>query len=346
LKAPEPEPDSGRALGWARTYYPGVASADAAAKIMPQPGAEVLDVVLKLQAVPAHSVRGVALNPNGTPAPKVAITLGQDAGGPPALRTESNSDGAFEFPAVVDGAWCFAAEVESGGVKLRAAEWIEMAGRELEAVKLRLEAPFTLRGRVVIETPKGWTAPKPPSLSMSRAGRGHAPFLERPVTARADADGNFTVEQVYPGLYRLRAPEAPRAYYLDAVRLGEADAYARDVELSSGALPLTLVYKTNGGTVRGTVEKCASGGVVLVPQDAAMRWGFAHAARCDANGHYEITAVRPGEYCALAFTADYWPGPLNAARVDDRLVDQASKVTVRAGEGSSADLRAIAQPPY
>jgi len=54
--------------------------------------------------------------------------------------------------------------------------------------------------------------------------------------------------------------------------------------------------------VRGAVEKCSSGAVLLIPIDADMRGlGFLHSVRCDAVT--EIGAVRPGEYYALAFAA-------------------------------------------
>jgi hypothetical protein len=130
------------------------------------------------------------------------------------------------------------------------------------------------------------------------------------------------------------------------VRLGEAELHAPELELSSGAIPITLVYKTNGGMVRGTVDNCASGGVVLVPQDPAMRWpGLIHRVRCDSNDHYEITSVRPGEYYALAVHTDV-SSRRRLPTLDDGRLDQASKVTVRAGETCSADLRAIAQPLY
>jgi hypothetical protein len=104
----------------------------------------------------------------------------------------------------------------------------------------------------------------------------------------------------------------------------------------SGPVSITLVYQTHGGALRGTVEKCASRAVLLVPQDAAMRRpGFFRWAACDANDHYEIAAVRPGEYYALAFAGS---APIPAY---DGLLKQASSVTVRAGETSSADLPAV-----
>ena len=88
------------------------------------------------------------------------------------LRTETNSDGAFEFLHLAEGAWfCLSAEVESGGEKRRATQWIDMAGRELEGVKLRLAEPFTLRGQVVVEAPKGTPGPDPSPVFLVPLGR-------------------------------------------------------------------------------------------------------------------------------------------------------------------------------
>jgi hypothetical protein len=114
----------------------------------------------------------------------------------------------------------------------------------------------------------------------------------------------------------------------------------------SGATLITVVYKTNGGVVRGTAEKCASGSVWLVPQDRAMRrQGFWRTVTCDAKDRYEITAVRPGEYYAVALTVDRLL-PWSAVVFDEGLLNQGEKVTVRAGENSSADLRAITRAGY
>jgi hypothetical protein len=159
------------------------------------------------------------------------------------------------------------------------------------------------------------------------------------IIARPDEAGNFTLPDVHPGTYRIiPLPSPPPAYYLDAVRLGDVDVAASEVEIMSGAPPITIVYKPNGGTVRGTAEKCGSGRVWLVPQDAARQWlGFLRVAHCDANDRYEFTAVRPGDYYALALPSD---GPLPG--LDLALFAQAAKVTVRAGESTSADLRVIA----
>jgi hypothetical protein len=97
--------------------------------------------------------------------------------------------------------------------------------------------------------------------------------------------------------------------------------------------------------VRGAVENCAAGQVQLIPQEPALRrGGFIHYARCDSNGRYEITAVRPGDYYAFALGGNgvaYAPQGWN-----DTTLTQASRVTVRAGEATQADLHAIPPPVY
>src|ERR1019366_9096595 len=137
LKPPEPEPE-GPVLAWKRSYYPGVALPEAASVIVVLPGGEVSDVELKLLAVPAHAVRGVLVNPDGPLAPKVTIAMTEELR---ARSVESKQDGTFELAAVPEGEWRFSAEVRRGAVQLRATEWIEVTGHDMESVKLRLFPP-------------------------------------------------------------------------------------------------------------------------------------------------------------------------------------------------------------
>jgi hypothetical protein len=353
LKPPDPDPASGQTRGWAPTCYPGVTTPEAAAGIAMPPGGEVADLDFKLLAAAAHPVRGVLLKPDGTPAPKVRILVSQES--TPSVTTESGPDGTFEFP-VVDGEWRIAAELAGDDGHWLAAQWIEMAGHEIEDLKLRLYPPFTVSGKAIAETPPGAPQPEFPLVILSDAhlSRLHrASFPEgsaaRPATfssGRPGEDGVFYAGNVYPGLYRIFPTDPPPGYYLDAIRFGETERTAAEVEISSGGIPITLVYKTNGGVVRGTAEDCASGGVLLVPFDAALRRpGFFANGPCDANDRYQVQAVRPGDYYALAFPGNNLT-PWYAASFDDTLLRQSARVTVRAGEAASADLRAVASQAY
>ena len=83
---------------------------------------------------------------------------------------------------------------------------------------------------------------------------------------KPDAKGDFTIPDLFAGRYRVIADLPPAPYYLDSIRLGDRDALEAGVQILSGAQPLTVTYKRNGGTVRGTVEDCAGGQVLLIPQ--------------------------------------------------------------------------------
>jgi hypothetical protein len=103
----------------------------------------------------------------------------------------------------------------------------------------------------------------------------------------------------------------------------------------------------NGGTVRGTVETCGGGAVLLVPQDPALRRdGFVRRTGCDKDGRFEIPAVRPGDYYGMVVAADNpagerrngFPSPVE---LDQNLLNRSARINVRANEATLADLRLI-----
>jgi hypothetical protein len=346
FKPPDPEEGSSRVLNWTRTWYPGVPRPELGSKLVVRPGGDDLNIELKLLAVPAQAVSGVLLNPSGNPVSNAVIWAGETNPGPPLQIVKSKFDGTFQFPALPDGHWVLTAYVESANVELRAAQWIDITGSPINDVKLRLATPFTVHGKVVMERSEGRRAFKAPTVFLSpRDGqRLHKVYTMGP-RADPDAAGNFDLAGVYPGAYLVHVQgQAPTPFYLDSIRVGEVDATVAEVELSSGTMPITLVYKINGGTVRGTVDNCTSGSVALVPQNPALRQPiFLRRAECDPGGHYGFEAVRPGDYYVVAF-AGTGPLLLLEAIEDVGLLAQASTVTVRAGENSQLDLRATARP--
>ena len=89
-----------------------------------------------------------------------------------ASRLESNPDGTFEIPAEPHGECHLLAEAQKGAVKLRALDWLAVKGHAVENVKLRLAAPLTVRGKVIMETPGELPAPRMNPLILAlRGGR-------------------------------------------------------------------------------------------------------------------------------------------------------------------------------
>ncbi len=331
-KPPAPDPETGQPRRWAQTFYPGVSDPDAAARIPFLAGSDLQGMDLKLLALPVHALRGILLNPDGTPASKLPVALELETAGPGVSdRAESKSDGAFEFPAVTDGHWRLTAQAGPADAPgPRALAWIEMAGRDLDAIKLRLTPPFSVTGRVIMETPQGTTPPRPPGVGLTQMHGEIVLHTFLPLFPNQQ-DGRFRIDGVYPGTYRVDPGLAPPPYYLDSIRLGDQPA-RQDVELSAASPPVTIVYRTNGGSVRGTVENCGTARVWLLSEEDPRRGVF--GASCDPSGRFEIRALRPGEYYALVIPL-YQPEP---AIDDPAFLQSATRVTVRAGETSQLDL--------
>jgi uncharacterized GH25 family protein len=341
-----PESRDDQRLDWAQTFYPGVTDPQLAVRVMVRIGGDISNLDIKLAALPVHRIRGVVRDVSGNPVPKVAVTLRKGFGSP-ALTRNTRGDGTFEFEAVAEGEWRISTNVDREGSKLWAAQWVQLKTHDLDNLELRPAAPFAIQGKIVMEVPEGALAPPPPSVMLA-FNAGAAGVADKPagpfVTGIPDAKGDFEIRNVYSGPYQILAGLFPPQYYLDSIRIGGHDALNADVEILPGAQPLTVTYKFGGGTVRGTVEKCAGGAVRLLPHDKAMwRRGFVWFAPCDSNDRYAITAVRPGEYYALAIAGDS-PTPWWAAMWgEDGPVNNVSIVAVREGENSLADLRAIKQ---
>jgi hypothetical protein len=353
---PESTADSPAAarLGWAQTFYPGVTNAELAAKIDVPAGGEVSKLDIKLAAVPVHRIRGVVLDLHGDPVPKLSVTLGTGGAlGPPSLHRDTKADdGTFEFASAADGDWNLSAVVNKDGVKLWAHQKVQVKGRDLENIGLRLTPPFSIQGKIIMEVPEGMPAPKPPSVILDYSDT-LAAFADRINVGgvfNPDEKGDFTAMNLYPGPYGILpgflAPTTA-SYYLDSIRLGERDALESGVQIESGALPITVTYKLNGGTVRGEVEACGAGEILLIPQDPALRRnGFIHQTSCAQNGRFEIPAVRPGEYYGFALAADAPAGvrrKLHGLRpeLDQNLINQSIRISVRSNESTLADLRLI-----
>jgi hypothetical protein len=147
---------------------------------------------------------------------------------------------------------------------------------------------------------------------------------------------------LYPGLYMINViSQKPSGAYLDTIRLGNRDAFSMNVPILSGAEPITVVYKLGGGNVRGTVDNCGDGSVVLIPTEPARRRpNFLVPTKCGPDGRFEIRSVRPGDYYGLAVGASD-ELHVNEIMASDAALAIGSRITVRANETTAADLRLV-----
>ena len=331
-KPPDKDADFPQPRAWARTFYPAALRYEEAPPLKMLPGLNVPDLEIRLLAVDVHAVRGVLISPGDEKASGVSVALSVAGPNRPAAYTVvSGSDGAFEFPAVAEGAW----RITSTNGNLRMEQWLDVNHRDLDLGKLPLSPPFTLRGRILVEAPEGQPAPKLPAillipqhaaqLTFSSATRGTVPF----------ADGRLEFANMYAGDYLFVPTDAVPPYFVDSIRMGDT-AITGEVSLSVSSPEVVIVYKKNGGTVSGKVENCGTGMVWLLAT-SGLDWAL-RSGRCDTEGKFEVAGVRPGEYHALATpvglqltreTAGPWLG-------------SALRITVRAGEITQAELKVSA----
>jgi hypothetical protein len=343
-----PPARGGDRLAWAATFYPDGTDVTSAGKVQVRAGSEVWDLEVRLQPVPVHRLRGVVLDERGVPAPKVPVTLESNLalfGKPEDRETHAVSaeDGSFEFADASDGVWRLSAEADSSGTKLRAFTAETMAGHDLDRIQLRLSPPFAIHGSIVREAAAGVQIRKTPLLVLLTPEGGGSDFHQ----GRPDEEGLFAIAGIHPGRYVVRPIPPGPPFYLASMRLGDRELpLLEPIDLTSGALPLTIFYKSDGGGVRGTVENCGSATVIFFPQDPALQIPeLERRATCGERGQFEIGAMRPGEYYGFAF--DHAPGldqMFFGFTLDRGLINQAARVTIRPGEFTTADLRVIPRP--
>jgi len=334
---PPPTGGEGERLGWVNTYYPGVLDLAASVKISVQAGSDVLGRDIALRAGRLAGVRGTVFDNNGNPAAKVSVQAERvDEILSDSIRVVSKDDGSFEFSSLPEGEWRIFAETDSGSPKLRAFAVIQVAGHDMDQLDLRLAPPFALTGSVALVVAEGARADQKKVVIFLKPLVAGAEGLSQGTT---DSNGNFRIENVYPGKYKVIAVSPGPPYFLNSARVGNRELLGQYVDLLAGTLPVEIKFESEGGEVQGVVEDCASGTVVLAPQDGAVREPqFVYTTQCGELGKFQIANIRPGDYYAFAF--DQWDGAAELlAGLDQALVNKAVRVRVEPGAIGNVALR-------
>ncbi len=345
-KLPPPESTGKEPLAWAPTYYPDGTDRSQAGRIVWHGEVDLDGFEIRLRAVPVFHLRGVVVDEVGKPAAGAAVKL--LPGGPsdplqflldaPEAQTVTAADGAFEFSRVRPGDWQLAAEWKRGSQSLRGFASGRVSRGDWEEARIHLEVPFTVQG--VVELPESGDPQRRRvnGLVILANESGFAPSPEP-----YNQDGIFEIRDVQPGRYRIHPLGEPAGLYLDSVQLGGRDVLGQTVDLMDGSLPIRIVYKGNGGRVRGSVEHC--GAILVVPKDPAERgrqmlpW-----TRCDGGGRFDIGPLRPGEYSVVAF--DRMPDddtPADPAFFDG-ILRRAESVRVDGGQSTTVTLKLLIWP--
>lgn len=334
------------------TFFPAAIDPALAQPIRLAPGADQSGYEIRLQNAIIHRVRGVVLDDSGKPMRKAMISLSRPlldseafrfilsaagatvfsiaprSAAPPAALQDpvvAGEDGSFELPAVREGDWVLRAEAQD----MHQSVTISVR-QDIDDFKIRLEPEFTIRGRVTLSD--GSAAPGNPMVMVHvvSADASPNPFGN----SMSNKDGIVSLGSLTAGRYRVHATAINGNYYVTSVRAGATDVTDQPVMLSPATEEIRFVVKT-GGTIRGTVEKCNGGNVLLVPQSlTAGALGRLHS--CDPSGTFEFSGLPAGDYYAAAVTEFDIQTTLNEDRLGEIMRNAAS---VHLDDGATASVQ-------
>lgn len=280
------------------------------------------------------------------------------APGSAALLDRGGATRAFQVTGVVPGRYVLTARTAPG---VRPMLWaraeIETSGNDLHGVALAMQPGLRLTGRLVFDgTSKPLAdlsavqvildddAPRP--SGPAGAGRGMAPRA----VSTTNAQGNFDVDDVVPGVYRVRTSlvSDPNGWWLRSAMVNGQDAL--DVPLRVDAnTPLTnavLRFSDRHTALSGRIEAPAGAApgayfLVVFPEDRAMwlpRARRIQSARAGTDGSYVFRDLPPGAYRLAALT-DVTPDDLMDVTFLQALLPASIRVELADGEQKIQTLR-------
>jgi hypothetical protein len=135
-----------------------------------------------------------------------------------------------------------------------------------------------------------------------------SPFSARIRPKPVNASGGFTIRNVPEAVYALVVSPMPSGAYVSDIRIGKTSVLDSGIVVGKTPLgPIVVTLDTEGRTVEGFAYRenqkpAANAVVVLVPPPGRRQnTNLYSSANCEADGHFKITGVAPGEYKVFAW---------------------------------------------
>lgn len=301
--------------GYVPTYYPNSYDPQQATPIQLTWGQEV-PLSLSLWPVKTYTVSGRLLVQGSADVPSVVLRSAHGFGGGITYQADLQAGRRFQFRHVVPGEYVLSAMSRGAGEMLSGRQTVLVADTDISGLSLALEQPFTITGRVTVDTAiKEWS-----SMAVQLI-----PEDDDEASAYVSAvgrDGTFSMKNLQNGSYRIATTGLPGDFYLKSVTLGH-DEVISGLTLSneSATQSLQLTLSSAGGHVQGVVtedDKAVGGAhVLLIPEQPHPGWTEALGqAVADQQGKYSLYGLPPGGYKIVAWPSGSTQAPedLQAAR--------------------------------
>ena len=374
---PPPVPDPGPSLRFANVYFPSATDPSRAQTITVAAGQELAGVDMAIEFVPTAQITGVVIGPNArlptnlrvTLLPKRAETMASYAGQPPSVVPRP--DGSFSAAGIAPGRYVLRARAEPATdappATLWASEEIDVNGRDISGLVLRLQPGMSVTGKLVFDSA---TLPLPdparvrlslPVVSAPGASAQDASILSIMSGGHAvtvEKDGTFAIRGAAPGMYRLSATPpgltggqvvpGVRSWVVTSITVNGRDLADLPIEIKAGEDVSDVVIVLSdrlteiAGTVFDQLGRPTPGFPIVVFATNRDYWpaGEARVRRVQpaSDGKYAVAGLPPGEYYVCAVT-DVDPADLKDPAFLESLTSASIKITLTAGEKKPLDLK-------
>lgn len=316
--------DSSRAELYVSTYYPGTPDKAQAVPVDLHPGDET-PINLTPLTSPTFFIRGIVSKPPGAQFAQVFLRSATNED----LRGNSQplpENGAFEFRNLSPGSYTpYLMVIDPAALTrqlrpirppqmqvMRLGQPIEVTNANLEGLHLVPETAGAVRGHfrmdkeekfdwsqlVVVLTPEDSS---PWDSGILSGGTG---------IIQVQRDGSFEMKNVTAGNYHIAVTSNStnlQDYITKAVNLDGKDVADSGFTLSGGNVSLDVVVSAHGATIEGTVvddkgQPVADATVVGAPsEDRRKRFDLYGQQTSDAQGHFTLRGLNPGEYTVFAW---------------------------------------------
>jgi hypothetical protein len=339
-------------VGFAPVFYPGTVVQSQAVMISVGAGEQRAGVDFDIQFVPAATVSGTVPGLAGLSGASVALIPESVIVGPDSGRIRrTGPDGAFTFTGVPPGRYTILARqgspaARSSDGRTWGATEIIVDGQDVTGLSLPLQRGLRISGRVAFSgsTPRPSRARFELPIALTMGGA-----FEVTPAVQIDVERRFWVEGVVPGTYRLGSLTGLHSplggLWLKSVVVNGRDLLDAPIELRQSADDAVVTLSDRASDVTGIVTD--QQGTVLPGQTVILfatdkRFWFFHSrriatGRTNAQGHYRIRNLPPGEYYAVA-TVDVDEGEWFDPVVLEQIARGATPVRVEDDDQKSLNL--------
>jgi hypothetical protein len=294
--------------GYIKTYYPGTPDIGRAAVVAVKEGEEIPGTDIPLKQVAVYRIRGKVFNAvthkGGSEAYLVLMSrskrLEWDFGGGEQVH---KSDGSFEFPNVVPGAYLLVAYWSDQGRMYLTQQKLDVGDSDLEGVSVVIGTGATIPGNVRWE---GRPSLEQDELSVSIQPAEMSFTWRDPF--RVETNQQFTMKEVGDGDYKVSVNGLSKDCYIKDVVYGEMHSAEGLISVSSGGGEhLEIAISSLGARVQGAVVDNdglpATGVWVVAVPDPARRTNFRlfKEQTTDQYGKFDLHGLAPGSYKLFAW---------------------------------------------